>query len=316
MARLNHFAIGAALGSTIGPKVDVVHGQIASPQLAATIGVLLERRRKYAGDLAQSKDLAHQFDQGVIRAYELVRGEYSADRIIADPGLNRRFLRACRDLGLENDAVDLNLALLGLRKAGRLKGQKPSKRVAVRDQWRYAVASELAARAMFFRYGVSVDRLFCHPKLAKEFDQLASELIPGFSIFEYRWAALNIRKKGHSSPAAGAAVEDLEWSRRVGFLSRRQLPAEQGVYSLQEDDTCLFFANTDDLRESITTQRRIVEVPLLDPDLWQPDPGHLFWRYAPLPDTPSGVRYGIVNHLVGSHKPVFNIPRGESRIVA
>lgn len=45
MAELDHFAIAAALGAKLGPRIAVHHGQIGSAELAATIrGVMQEHK--------------------------------------------------------------------------------------------------------------------------------------------------------------------------------------------------------------------------------------------------------------------------------
>lgn len=48
----------------------------------------------------------------VVQAYRKTCGGYSVDRVIADPVLNARFIQACREIGLKNTAVDMNLNLL------------------------------------------------------------------------------------------------------------------------------------------------------------------------------------------------------------
>jgi site-specific DNA-methyltransferase (adenine-specific) len=53
----------------------------------------------------------------------------------------------------------------------------------------------MSARYLERRRGVSLDDLICDPDIAAEFDKLASELAPGFTSLEYRWAALALRKR-------------------------------------------------------------------------------------------------------------------------
>src|SRR5438132_4681852 len=102
MAELNHFAISAALGSTLGPTVPVHHGQLGSLELAATIGALKQRRSAYIDDLENSDSVSEQYEKAVKRAFLLVRDDYSSDKVVADPVLAKKFIRACRDLGLDD----------------------------------------------------------------------------------------------------------------------------------------------------------------------------------------------------------------------
>jgi hypothetical protein len=60
-------------------------------------------------------------------ALEAVEGNYSPDRVVADPDLNRVYLHACRQLGLTASDATLNRALLNLRKGGELRGRKSTR---------------------------------------------------------------------------------------------------------------------------------------------------------------------------------------------
>jgi hypothetical protein len=316
MPTLNHFSISAALGSTLGPSVAAAHGQLGSSELAATLSALIERRKGFVDDLEAHEGGSRVYEKGVKRAFMLVRDGFSPDRVIADPELDRKFLKACRDNGIDDSAFHLNLTLLSLRKNNKLVGVGRSRRATVPDQWRYSVASEVAARAMYYRYGLSVDSTLCHPVLVKEFDRLAEEIAPGFTPFEYRWAALNIRKKGSAATASRDVVQNLQWSRAVRFDVSARLPTEKGIFVLHEGDTHLFVAGTENIRESIVTQQRITRVSFFDPDLWHPDPSRLHWKYVAMPDTVVSDRYEVVNSLVGEWRPVFNIPRGDKKRAA
>lgn len=315
MAELNHYAISAGMGATLGPRVVVHHGQIGSSELAATLSALSQRRKRYVEVLNPSDTVTRKYEKAVIQAFKMVRDGYSSDRVLADPALDAKFIKACRDLGLDDSVFHLNLTLVGLRKHNKLKLGK-SRRGGVSEQWRYAVASEIAARVVHYRRGVSVDTMLAHPVLVAEFDDLAKKITPGFSSFEYRWAALNLRKKGASVKVTERALNELAWQRNVKFHATAQLPNEEGVYSLFERETCLFVAGTEDIHESIESQRRIAEVPIFQPELWQPKPERLTWQYVRMPDTGSDYRFGVVRSLVGRWQPIFNIPRGKDRKAA
>jgi hypothetical protein len=310
MAELNHFAISAALGSTLGPKVKVHHGQIGSSQLAATISALLQRRKDDVEDPTVQDDLTKRYEKAVTRAFVMTRRSFSSDRVLADPEINADFIKACHDLGIDDSIFHLNLALIGLRKHNKLKMK--SVKSVVPNVWRVAVASEMAARAMFYRRGASVDTTLAHPELVKEFDGIAASITPGFSSLQYRWAALNVRKKGANAKIPPKLIQELEWSDRVRFDAFGRVPAEEGVYTLLEQDTCLFVAGTEDLRESIQGQQTIAHAQLFETELWQPNPQRMAWQYVQLPDSSSDQRFGIVRSLVGQWEPIFNIPRGRT----
>jgi site-specific DNA-methyltransferase (adenine-specific) len=180
--------------------------------------------------------------QEVLEAFLEVRGECSADVVIADPKLNARFLEACRQRGLAQTDELLNRTLLNARKQGDLKDIK-SKRVIVRNQEKYRYASEAAVRFLERRDKVTLDQILCDPERATEFDVTAQAIEPGFSSFEYRWAALGLRKVRKLKPELVAKVlEGVQVLRsRVSELDVEEVPALQGVY-LFHDAKCSLYA--------------------------------------------------------------------------
>jgi len=107
----------------------------------------------------------------------------------------------------------------------------------------------------------------------------------------------------------------LEWSKKIRF-NAPGLPSDEGVYTLFEDKTCLFVAGTEDIEGSVASQRRIAEVKLFEPELWQPNPERMSWQYVRMPDSNSDYRFGVVRSLIGRWEPIFNIPRGRDRKAA
>lgn len=280
--------------------------------MAAAISNLLRCREEFIEDLNPQDDLTKKYEKAVTRAFLQVRQGFSSDRVLADPALDAEFIKSCRDFGLEDSEFHLNLALIGLRKHNKLKAK--SKRSIVPEQWRYAVASEIAARMMFYQYGASVDTTLAHPKLVDEFDELASAITPGYTSFEYRWAALNTRKKGANAKLKPRVIDGLDWSRKIRFDAWANVPVDEGVYTLFEESTCLYIAGTENIHESIESQQHITGV--LESELWRPDPNRLTWQYVQMPDSNSDYRFGVVRSLVGRWEPIFNIPRGREKKVA
>lgn len=315
MANLNHFAISAALGSTIGPGVSARAGQLATPQMTSTLLSLQHRRRHIWDDEKAVQSASKQYFARVKAAFLAVREQDSVERVIVDDALNRRFIESCRrDFGIEDSRFRLNLALMTLRKRGELRGLNSERRKHVGEQWRYAYASEIAAQTMFYRHGVTVDTLICHPGLIQQFDALAEALAPGFTAFEYRWTALNIRKKGtgavvetnsHNDP-----VRSLDWSTPIPFTRAQEAPDDEGVYVLREDGINLFVGSSEDIQASLVAGQQIAQPALFGLELWEPNAEQMSWQYAEMIGSESEERYSIVRRLVGTFRPVFNVPRG------
>lgn len=135
---------------------------------------------------------------GIAAAFELTHAGYSADRVVVDPDLNDQFTETCRRFGLVGDPSTWNSLLFRLRKAGKLAALETSRKTEVSwaDCDPFLFASELAWQSLLSENrATSLDEIFCHPELAREFDERAAQLAPGFTPFEYRWAALKLRKQ-------------------------------------------------------------------------------------------------------------------------
>lgn len=61
----------------------------------------------------------------IISTFLAVHEGFSTDRVIADPELNERYLKECRDAGLKESGFSLNKSLLNLRKSGQLSDLPP-----------------------------------------------------------------------------------------------------------------------------------------------------------------------------------------------
>ena len=110
----------------------------------------------------------------------------------------------CRELGASGNDLELNKRLLYARKKGLTAALPKVPRFSLPrdkvDQYQYG--SEMAVRYVQrkeFEHScqeVSLDTIICDPILAAAFDDFANRIAPGFTAFEYRWAALSLRKAG------------------------------------------------------------------------------------------------------------------------
>ena len=196
---------------------------------------------------------------GITEAFEATHGGFSADRVVADPQLNREFTALCERIGLVGDARTWNTLLLRLRKAGKLSDIDSWERTTIswEDLDGYLFASEIAWQQMIDEgVATSLDDILCDPKLAAKFDELAGRLAPGFSSFEYRWAALKLRKEANMARGRGQVLTPptgLGKSVALSELKLSDLPDEPGVYVLSErDGRELYAGETRNLRDRLT----------------------------------------------------------------
>lgn len=248
--------------------------------------------------------------QLVIEAFELVRDGYSVDRVIADPGLNERFLAECSGQGLKATPFELNLFLLNARKrAGVSPGHR---RTIVRNQDSFGFAAEMAIRAMERKHETTLDLVLCDPNLAREFDSVAGAISPGFSPLEYRWAALCLRKTKRLRPEIIGRVVAAQVFGPLGVagLYPSQIPSEQGLYILTTRYRVLYVGEAQDLWSRLKKHFDHSDNKLLARYLWEFGMDDLFLEYHVLPSkTSARVRKAMELELIRSRKADFNVQR-------
>lgn len=243
------------------------------------------------------------------RAFLAVRDEQSVDRVIADPELNARFIEACRSEGLQAPATELNRRLLNMRKSSDLAGLK-SRRTIVRNQDEYAFASEIAVRFLERRDKVSLDQVVCDPSLAAEFDRCASQIAPGFTPLEYRWAALRLRKTRKLRPEnLGRALPAIDVRQSaVRELDVSHIPSSQGLYVFFDSSSTLYVGEAKNLHKRIKKHLEHSDNKGLARWLWEHGAGDLYIEYHILSDTTATrTRKAMEAELIRSRTPIFNV---------
>jgi site-specific DNA-methyltransferase (adenine-specific) len=246
----------------------------------------------------------------LIEAFLAIPGTPSPDAVVADAGLNRLFLQNCSSLGLSDPPESLNRSLLNARKRGDLEGLRKSKKRIVRNQEEFRFASEIAVRFLERRDSVTLDEIICSPQRAAEFDELARQLSPGFSSFDYRWAALNLRKRTKLRPELLARVvqSKLVVRKKVEDLAVDELPRSQGLYIFYDSEQALYVGECENLRKRLRKHLEHSDIKNLAHWLWQHGVGDLHVEFHVLPeDTKTRVRKALETELIASRKPTFNL---------
>lgn len=249
-------------------------------------------------------------NQKIIDAFNETRDGKSPDVVIADPTLNRRFIAACRINGMTTPTATINWQLLNARKAGYLKGITSSQRVVVANQEAFRFASEIAVRFLERRDGVSLDQVLCDPDRAKEFDKIAAEIAPGFSPFDYRWAALGLRKTRKLRPELIAKViTDVECRRhRIKDLDIELIPNRHGVYMFHDSKNTLYVGEAINLYKRVKKHLDHSDNKGLAHWLWQHGEGDLHLEIHILPmEAATRVRKALEAEMICSRAPLFNI---------
>ena len=168
---------------------------------------------------------------GIIEAFSQVSRGFSVDRLVADPVLNEDFQLACERLSIPGTGAERNRFLFRMRKAGKLKAAGVTTSVRTNIGWKqignFMFASEIAWRQISNKYCMSLDEMFCDPRIATQFDEIAMCFAPGYQPLDYRWAALKLRKEGSNARQRASS----RTARQLGItqLNRRNLKSLTGI---------------------------------------------------------------------------------------
>ncbi len=211
-------------------------------------------------------DKRHEIKRGVIAAFSAMSDGYSADRVIADPELNDRFVRWCNRIGLAGDCTQWNQILLNIRKSSclSLKTRKRT-RSSIEEIDKYGFACEMAVQQLNEKHTLSLDGILCNPEIVAEFDRLVfdmahCEIASTLTSFKVRWAALRMRKSMSRVQQYAIRRRDdairffKEDKNRVAFDNHHDMPDCPGVYILQMGDSALYIGETLNLRSRIDRQ--------------------------------------------------------------
>ena len=247
--------------------------------------------------------LDSETESSVIEAFTEASDVHSTDYLLCDPKLSKRFLSACRERSLPGDARMWNSFLLRIRKSGKLpKSTNSGRRLSYADMDPYSDGSEAAMRLVGIDYGMTLDEMLCSPQAASEFDQLAGMFSPGYSSFEYRWAALALRKRAGTKRYRTIASDQQEyWSQQRTpnrFAIEKCLSAKYdrpGVYVVLFGDSVLYVGETQSIRDRVEK--------LLNTEAWM--------NFAPTavrtwPLDNEQQQFGLRSFLINRDKPLLN----------
>lgn len=206
----------------------------------------------------------------VVQAFADVHDGYSSDRIVVDPDYNGKYLRRCKELGLNASDFELNHKLYGIRKSKKQRERagvvmpETTKDTEFRDYDNYQFAAEIAVRVLQRTDGVTLDRILCDPCLALRFDEIALTLV-NERVLKLRCAALNLRKTHNLRPikADELAQYDLVSKGPIQSIDLSSLSEFPGVYVFYDQTRPIYAGETDVLRSRITLHKRY-GIPCVD----------------------------------------------------
>lgn len=205
----------------------------------------------------RKKPFNEETEQVVVQSYMNASSGYPADYLLCDVEMNKTFVDLCLKSGIGGSAYIWNRYLLRLRKAGKLpQATKRPDRITSDQMDRYGFASEVAWRLLSIDYRRTLDDILSSPDFAAEFDRLAQQFGPSgdeVSSFDYRRAAMSIRKRSHDARET-AAEKFAEWTTKKKKLPRIAIDGpldaleQPGVFVLCCGDIGFFAGESDNMR--------------------------------------------------------------------
>ncbi len=252
--------------------------------------------------------------QAVQDAFVAVHEGWSADEVLVRDDLNAALVARCRSTLPAADETQINWMLLNLRKAGQLKAELTKQATLHHEQ--YAHAAEIAARQMYDKHQLSIDRVLCDPKLRQEFDRIAQSVTPEVSTYELRKAALGLRKARQLRPELVARVA--AWNKQVILLPAEQVLAEPqrvpdtpGIYIFRDASGYLYIGESENLCARVTKHLDHSDRKSLARYLWQEGVGGVTVElHAFDPDSNARnkeMRRAYESELIHSRQPRLNI---------
>jgi DNA modification methylase len=246
----------------------------------ATLGQVAVANCEYATAIAEAFIAAHE--------------GYSADRVIADPALDERFLENCGRLSIPGTPADWNRLLLNLRKRGGLDSIAALRRTRVpfNEVEQYVYASEIAWRLLHDADGSSLDEILCDPNRARQFDR--KDVAKGDSILEHVRARL-VR-------------------REFSLQSRPSFPGGRAHYAISVAETQLYVGFTANLSSCLFLEPSRIEAAaehLNVRDFSTTDVRVRYQLFHPGDREPTAVRSARRTRLLEDLHPIGNIEKPE-----
>ena len=191
----------------------------------------------------------------VTTAFAQTHDGYSTDEVLLQDKLNQAFIAACKKQLPDAGEKELNWKLLNLRKAGKLKDIKTTRRVKS-DTSGVTFIAEIAARNVQDKHKASTDSVMADPKLRKLFDQQVKKLSPDADLYLARKSAFQLRKTRRLKPELITRIAD--WNREINEFPLEnvrndfdQIPELPGIYIFRDATGYLYIGQSADLRERL-----------------------------------------------------------------
>ncbi len=252
--------------------------------------------------------LTDETRDAILDAFAEVAGGHSSDHLLCDPDMSASFAKACKRRSIAGDARMWHSFLLRLRKSGDLpRATVKNPRTSWSDMDPYHAAAEAAMKLVAIDYAMTLDEMLCSGAASAEFDRLAEMFAPGFTPFQYRWAAMALRKRARTKRFQQAAADQSPHWQNAAMpkpitildktISDKAASKSEfgGVYELANEDEVIYVGESDDVRGRLES--------VLENPTWQRFglTRMRIWEAESELD-----RFGLRSHLVTASQPLLN----------
>ncbi len=295
-------------------------------------------------------------ERTVIAAFSKVHNGWSVDEVLLQDELRTIFLQVCRSSDLTESQVDSQpervagsqslsepsqsipisddmycSALIHVRKAGgrlpkatrraagtNARNAQSIQRSSGPSGEQLTAISEIAARRMADELGCHTDAILSRDLARERYDQLVLSLWPEGSVYDFRKAALRLRKTRRLRPELLARVTDWHLSIRdfkVAELRANvsQVPNRPGIYLFRDNHGYQYIGQAKDLRKRLSEHLQESDRKGLATFLssaWEANERvyvevHVF--EAGSPGVQLAIRRAYESELIRSRKPKLNL---------
>ncbi len=194
----------------------------------------------------------------VIQAFVETRAGWSSEYIVCSPADNARYFRQAETLvpGISEEIA--NRELWNARRDGQLAHLPKSKtytpdpklrRYEFVVEWAFRHVIDQVREETGQRKATTLERILCIPEWRQRFDDLIGELMKKaevqFSVLDYRWTAMTLRKRAGEK---GQATPSLFDNPIPASQAEARLPDKPGVYLIRSSDDRVFTGWADSLK--------------------------------------------------------------------
>jgi hypothetical protein len=324
--QLNQYALSKSLGSRMKPVKD--HPQFGNIGLIEATAEALKATKTETQASDRSHGFSYQRDSVLVNAFESVRDGASPDSVLWDHKLARKFVRECRQMGIDAPEKILKRRLLNVRKnSPRYKQHgivlspttKKDPHPSIVPQ--YAHVIEFALVRLRYRYGSSIDDILLDPALADRYEKMCREIAPQLSSTDVRLAALYIRKSRFLPKKQKTEIESLNLElfdsecsepHALESFDASVVPSGPGIVEVRERDRYLYISRNEDLESAVGEFLTGRAFQIVTSGFWHPDPDLITIQFAA---GKSVAGTGIATwerRLIYDREPIFNWPLGHT----